>query len=475
MTQEPPARVLIVEDSPTQARQLSLLLAEAGFAPNTVADAESGFERLLREPFDIVLSDLLLPGDSGFDLCRRIKGDARLRHLPVVVLTSQADPLNVLRGLEAGADGFMTKDREPDEIVGRLRRTLDRSAAGLAAAAPDTRVIFLDCQFQLTAGREQLLNVLLSAFEDVIHLNRQYQASAQELRKVNSQLRDAVHSEHQALERLKSTQSQLVQAEKLSSLGQMVAGVAHEINNPLAFVSNNLEVLGRDAGALRDLLALYHEGEAALARHQPELHDRIVERAEEVDLEYTLSNLERVLTRTRDGVQRIQAIVKGLRNFARLDESELQEADVNEGIQSTVTIVRSEARKRGVALELDLAPLPEVTCYPAKVNQVVMNLVMNALDATPEGGKVTVRTAAADGGVEIHVLDTGRGIAAALRDKVFDPFVTSKPPGQGTGLGLSISYGIVQDHGGRIGFDSAPGAGTHFTVFLPLRPPTRAT
>src|SRR4051812_18437099 len=202
------ARVLIVEDSPTQARQLTLLLEEAGFEVAVAPDAEQAWARLPRERFDIVLTALLLPGDSGFGLCRRIKADPARRHLPVVVLTSQADPVNVLRGLEAGADGFMTKDREPDEIVGRLRRTLARVSAVAAPPNGDhTRVIFLDCQFELSVGREQLLNVLLSAFEDVVHLNRQYQSTESALRKANAQLRAAVHSEHQALEELKHTQS----------------------------------------------------------------------------------------------------------------------------------------------------------------------------------------------------------------------------------------------------------------------------
>jgi signal transduction histidine kinase len=363
----------------------------------------------------------------------------------------------------------MTKDREPAEIVGRLRRTLDRRRQP-AGPGGRTQVQFLGSQYEVTAGREQLLNVLLSAFEDVVHLNQKFQASESALRKVNGQLQETVRSEHQALEALKQAQSRLVQVEKLSSLGQMVAGVAHEINNPLAFVGNNIAVLQRDMGELRDLLLLYQEADAVLAGHRPELLERINRLTEQIDLAYTLENLQGLLNRSRDGLARIQQIVKNLRDFARLDESELKQADINAGVESTLNIIQGEAKTKGLTIQRDLAPLPELICYPAQVNQVVLNLLTNALDACSTGGQVTVRTLARPDGIEIHVLDTGAGIDPAIRDKIFDPFFTTKPPGQGTGLGLSISYGIVQKHGGKITCESVPGQGSHFTVFLPFRP-----
>jgi PAS domain S-box-containing protein len=285
----------------------------------------------------------------------------------------------------------------------------------------------------------------------------------------NTLLQGMAQSERQAHDALKKAQAQLVQTEKLAALGQLVAGVAHEINNPLSFVSNNVAVLQRDASALRDLLALYEGGHATLETYVPELWAGLQEYATRIDLKYTLGNLDGLLNRSREGLKRIQRIVKDLRDFARLDESDFHEVDLNAGVESTLNIIQGQARNQHVTLEMHLTPLPMVSCYPAKINQVVLNLVTNAIDACPPGGKVTVGTCSSPDEVEIFVVDTGSGIDPAIREKIFDPFFTTKPQGKGTGLGLSISYGIVQAHGGTIDFESNVGQGTRFVVRLPRR------
>ncbi len=296
----------------------------------------------------------------------------------------------------------------------------------------------------------------------------------------NLRLQEAAESERQAHEALKHAEVSLIQAEKLTALGQMVAGVAHEINNPLSFVVNNMAVLQRDAAPLRKLMGLYQECNSVLATQSPEVFGKIRDLEEEADVTYTLENLERITSRSREGLRRIQQIVKDLREFARLDDGDLQAVDLNAGVASTVNIIHGRAAKLGVELRIDLNPLPAVTCYPGKINQVVMNLLANAIDATERGGRVTVRTETAESredddepgppGVRIIVSDTGYGIPASILEKIFDPFFTTKPIGQGTGLGLSISYGIVKAHGGKIRVKSTPGRGTIFTVRLPLTP-----
>jgi signal transduction histidine kinase len=323
--------------------------------------------------------------------------------------------------------------------------------------------------------RNEELRVRAGKMAAEIYLRAQQVEDAnRRLRQLNDELTASAQSEREAHLALRRTQSFLVQNEKLAGLGQMVAGVAHEINNPLAFVINNLAVAQRDVEAIASLVALYRTADADIASAQPELAARIAEQAARIDLDYTLGNLTPLFARSRDGLKRIQQIVKDLRTFARLDESDLHEVDLNPGIESTANIIRGRARKKDVEIVLELTPIPTIACYPGKVNQVVMNLLSNAVDASAHGAKVLVRTAPADdGGAVIEVIDTGTGVDPSIVDRIFDPFFTTKPQGEGTGLGLSISYGIVQEHGGSIEVTPTPGGGSTFTVRLPPRPPPR--
>jgi signal transduction histidine kinase len=229
-------------------------------------------------------------------------------------------------------------------------------------------------------------------------------------------------------------------------------------------------VLGRDVGELRELVGLYEQADDVIAAHRPEVAAQVHDYRERVDMGYTLANIEGLLQRSRDGLKRIQQIVTHLRLFAHLDEGDVNEADLNDGIESTAAIIVGHARKNSIRLEMDLSPLPPVTCNAARINQVVLNLLTNAIDACTEGGTVTVRTRAEGEGVRLEVSDTGCGIDPEVRGRIFDPFFTTKPVGQGTGLGLSISYGIVKDHGGTIEVESTPGRGACFVVRLPMGP-----
>lgn len=269
-----------------------------------------------------------------------------------------------------------------------------------------------------------------------------------------------------ALGELKEAQSQLVQSEKMASLGQLTAGIAHEINNPINFVSANVRPLQRDIASLLELLGRYSALDAANGIAD-EL-EKIRELREELEIDYVVNEIDQLIKGIDDGARRTAEIVRGLRNFSRADESDLKRIDVHEGIDSTLVLLQNSYKER-IEVAKEYGKLPDIECYPGQLNQVFMNLLTNAVQAIEGRGTITIRTAREAETVRISISDTGVGIPEEIRQKIFDPFFTTKDVGKGTGLGLSITLGIIRKHGGTIELDSVPGAGTTFHLRLPVR------
>jgi signal transduction histidine kinase len=264
---------------------------------------------------------------------------------------------------------------------------------------------------------------------------------------------------------LRNAHEQLLQSEKMASIGQLAAGIAHEINNPVGFVNSNMGSLKNYVGTLLGLIDQYQQAAAPHAA----LAAQLAALRKAADLEFLKDDVTDLVRESMDGLKRVKDIVQALKDFSHVGETEWQVSDLHHGLDSTLNIVSNEIKYKA-RVDKQYGALPPVTCLASQLNQVFMNLLVNAAHALREQGVITLRTGAADDWVWIEVGDNGVGIAPENLNRIFEPFFTTKPVGSGTGLGLSLSYGIVNRHGGRIEVASTVGQGTRFTVHLPVRP-----
>ena len=267
-------------------------------------------------------------------------------------------------------------------------------------------------------------------------------------------------------ERLEQAQMQLVQSEKMASIGVLAAGVAHEINNPIGFVSANLGTLGHYVGDLLELVAAYEAAEHSIAAAAPQQLDAIRRRKQAVDLDYLRGDIGDLGRETEEGLARVKKIVQDLKDFSHAGEGVWQLSSLHRGLDSTLNIAWNELRYK-VEVVKRYGELPEIECLPSELNQVFMNLFINAAQAIRTRGELRIATGAADAGVWVEVADTGGGIAPEHLPRIFEPFFTTKPVGQGTGFGLALSYSIVKKHRGTLEVTSTLGVGTTFRIWLP--------
>jgi two-component system NtrC family sensor kinase len=418
------ACILIVDDSPTRRTYLQDMLVREGYAV-TVAPSPAETLRLIHSAdatWDCILVNLLSPGFDGVALCRQLNLYRGLAPLPgtdapsfaIVGLGNEEGGNLHARAFAAGVDDIVPSSIEADGMRVRIRALVRRK-------------LMQDENWRIEAELRERELALARA--------RAEAASAEALAKANRELEEAN-------DLLKGTQAQLVQAAKMASLGELVAGIAHEINNPLAFIQAH-------QGTVERLLA------EIAAKLPPE------------------AGLERQVQKSRDriaamklGLGRIQELVLNLRRFSRLDEGDFQTVNVPESIETVLALLGHKLGTR-IDVRRRYNAVPDLYCSPALLNQVVMNIVGNAADAIKGTGGIDIETGSTETTYTIRINDTGPGIPPELRERIFEPFFTTKPVGSGTGLGLAIAYGVVQAHKGSITVGSGPAGGASFTITIP--------
>ncbi|BAY18406.1 response regulator receiver sensor signal transduction histidine kinase [Anabaenopsis circularis NIES-21] len=432
-TVEQTATVLIVDDNSANLGVLSDALDQVGLEVWVAKSGKVALERVKYALPNLILLDVMMPEIDGFETCRLLKADPKTQDIPVIFMTALSDTTNKITGFKVGAVDYITKPFQQEEVLSRVK---------------------LHLKLHDLAVKLEHKNVLLE----------------QKVTEVS-----------QAYDELKKVQIQLIQSEKLSSLGQMVAGIAHEINNPVNFIYGNLVHANEYTQEVLNILHLYQA-------EYPNPTPRIQAELELTDLEFLESDLLKLLNSMNFGARRIREIVKSMRIFSRTDDATLTETDIHECLDGTLTILNYRLKQKTDSFKIevikDYGLLPPVECYAVQINQVFMNLLSNAIDALDEydqqrslaeihqkPSRIEIHTnMISDEWVAIHITDNGPGISPEVQAKLFEPFFTTKPTGKGTGLGLSISHQIVVDkHGGNITCKSIPGNGTEFIVKIPIQ------
>ncbi|MCL1475186.1 hybrid sensor histidine kinase/response regulator [Argonema antarcticum] len=465
--------ILVVDDNQNNVQVLFNFLTESGFKVLVARNGQSAINKAEYSLPDLILLDVIMPGMDGFETCQRLKASEATKDIPVIFMTALADTENKVKGFNAGAVDYITKPFQQDEVLARVRTHL--SIRKLTKKLHSQNELL---QLEI-AEREKL----------ALELERRVEERTAELRCANQRLIQEINERQQAEEtlqrsllELQQTQTQLIQSEKMSALGQLVAGVAHEINNPVNFIYGNISHVGDYISDLLNILNLYR-------RIYPNPEQKIVEEVEEIDLEFLMEDLPKILSSMQVGADRIREIVLSLRRFSHQDDSEMKLNNIHEGIDSTLMILHNRLKYKhdrpSIEVIKEYCPnLPQVECYGGELNQVFMNILANAIDAIDEYNKdrtleqiklnpsqIRIRTEViGNNQVAIRIADNGLGMNSDVSRRVFNPFFTTKPPGKGTGIGLSISRQIITEkHGGSLECISTLGKGTEFSIAIPIK------
>ncbi|MFH0730319.1 MAG: response regulator [Pseudomonadota bacterium] len=455
--------ILIAEDSPTQAEELRFILEKSGFKVSVAANGNEALDIAMRCKPDVIISDIVMPGMDGYELCRHIRADQKLKHIPVMLVTTLSDPTDVIRGLEVGANNFITKPYDERYLVSRIQYLIaNMELRKTSTAEMGINVFFSGQNYFIAAERLQILDLLLSTYENAYRQNRDLITVQKELTELNERLEDKVMERtaelsaantqlkielaerKRAEEEKAGLEAQLYQAQRMEAVGQLAGGVAHDYNNMLSVILGFTQ------------LALEKADEGSPLQG---------------DLEEVLSAATRSIGITRQ-----------LLTFARKQTIDPRVLDLNETITGMIKML---GRLIGEDIRLNWFPAPDlwpILIDPSQMDQLMANLCVNARDAVMGVGEITIKTervifqreygagpaAVAPGEyVLLTVGDNGCGMEKEILDKIFEPFFTTKELGRGTGLGLSTVYGIVKQHHGFVHVDSEPGEGTSFKIYLP--------
>lgn len=397
-------RVLIIDDDDFDRMKVRRVLKQSGINAlvEECADGEQGLLRIEREQFDVVFCDYHLPGDNGLTILNFVR--AAGIDTPIIMLTGIGDERLAVEMIKAGANDYLHKDK---------------------------------------LNAETLLHALTQALR--LHRAEQERVEAER--------------------RLEEANKQLLQSEKMAALGQLAAGIAHEINNPVGYVNSNLDTLRDYVDKLLQIIDSYVHAEPFLAGHDTVLAP-IKTLRQQLDLDYLREDLIDLMRESKEGMDRVRRIVADLKSFSHVDDQDWQLADLNSGLDSALNIVHNELKYKANVVK-EYGAIPHIECRLSQLSQVFLNLLVNAAHAIGAHGTIWIRTGSDDDHVWVEIEDTGQGIAPENLPRIFEPFFTTKPVGEGTGLGLSISYNIVANHRGRITVSSPPGKGACFRVWLP--------
>jgi len=432
--------ILVVDDTRLNLMFVTSIL-EDQYRVRQASSGERALELASVTPHpDVILLDVMMPAMDGYEVLQRLRNNPDTREIPVIFVTAMAADDDEERGLALGAVDYMTKPLRPAILLARVRNHVE-----------------------LKQSRDVL------RYQNELLESRVTERTAA-LQREREQLADLLTQQRELNRRLEDAQNQLLQSEKMASLGQLAAGVAHELNNPIGFVHSNLGTL---EGYLKDIFEVAQACEAIACSSSNKQDFAAIEALKkEKDFDFIQQDIFQLMSESKDGLNRVRKIVQDLKDFSRVGEADWQISDVHKGLDSTLNIVWNELKYKCTVVKHYADNLPPIRCLPSQLNQVFMNLLVNAAHAIETKGEITLSTRRVDDKtIQLRFTDNGQGIPPEHLKRIFEPFFTTKPVGKGTGLGLSIAWGIIGKHHGKIEVSSTIGSGTTFIITLPVAGP----